>query len=65
MKRETICWHCANAVPSEKTGCPWSESFRDVEGWKAEKTIISNYYSGKKNIEYSYIVRMCPMFRAG
>lgn len=45
-----LCWDCINAVPDGKHGCPWSNYFKPVEGWEAEKTDIS------------YHITSCPLF---
>lgn len=49
--RDTICWKCQN------TKCNWTQSFKPVEGWQAEKTIIENYCPAE-----SFIVNECPEF---
>lgn len=62
--KDTLCWHCANAVPNrEKTrGCSWSRKFIPVEGWTAEETsIYCQRREGRKH-DVSYIVRSCPEF---
>ena len=62
--KDTLCWHCANAVPNrEKTrGCSWSRKFIPVEGWTAARTDI--YCQNRRGRPYaeSYIVKSCPEF---
>lgn len=63
---DTICWQCANAVPSQYTGCPWSEKGLPVEGWEAEDTTDKHIdYMSQKYIDSGqrmYNVYDCPMF---
>lgn len=61
---QTLCWDCANAVPSYRkgTGCSWSKHFKPVEGWTAEKTELPASY--KREIA-SYLVIECPNFKKG
>ena len=65
---ETICWQCANAVPSSdgSRGCPWSRSFHPVPGWSAKKKRISVCrWVNKKNVYVkieTYHVKKCPLF---
>ena len=37
----TLCWSCANAVPSAdgKRGCSWSIGLKPVKGWDAVKSV--------------------------
>lgn len=42
----TICWHCGHAYG----GCSWSDYAIPVDGWDADKDIIS------------YEVKQCPHF---
>lgn len=65
MKKSSLCWKCKKSVG----GCSWSREFKPVNGWKAERTIISNHSNrGNKyqrtKIE-SYIVSECPEFDGG
>lgn len=53
--KPTLCWDCAKAVGY----CDWSEEFKPVKGWTAEKTEIK-VQSGA-NIK-SYVVTACPLF---
>lgn len=64
--KPTLCWDCKNSVPDGTHGCPWSERFQPVPGWKAEKTKFLQQYTlrGKvirRNTD-SYRVLECPMF---
>ena len=65
---ETICWQCANAVPSSdgSRGCPWSRSFQPVPGWSVRKRKISVCrWVNKKNVYVkieTYHVKKCPLF---
>jgi hypothetical protein len=53
---EQLCWGCKNA-----TGlCPWSHDGEEIEGWKAEKTVIPGG-AGREDIP-SYKITECPMF---
>lgn len=54
MKKDTLCWGCANYAK-----CSWSKGV-PVENWKAEKTIIGNSTS----IVESYCVLDCPQYQA-
>lgn len=60
----TLCWGCANAVPSYRkgTGCSWSKYFKPVEGWTAEKTELTGGYNQKVT---SYLVSECPEYKKG
>lgn len=53
------CWSCANAVPSVGTGCPWSERFEPVPGWKAKLRVIST----SNGSVYTYQITRCPLYR--
>lgn len=56
-KAPTLCWDCANAT---NNFCPWAESGKPVDGWKAVPTTI------KQNghvVAHSYHVMYCPMFK--
>lgn len=66
VEKEARCVHCANAVPNEFHGCPWSRELKPVEGWDAEDTVFytqwtSNHRTLSRMIP-SYKVRSCPMF---
>lgn len=54
---ESICWVCANAVPSKVrgTGCSWSKEFRFVEGCE--------YVHKRANGCDLYIITECPEFK--
>lgn len=62
----SICWYCANAVPSQHTGCPWSINFEAVEGWDAEITDeLHRNEIGADSIahgKHAYLVKDCPLF---
>ena len=65
-EKEAHCVHCANAVPNQFHGCPWSRELKPVEGWDAEDTMFytqwtSNHRTLTRLIP-SYRVRSCPMF---
>ena len=47
MKKDTICWDCANACGK----CNWTKDFTPVEGWE--------FIPGKND---SKIVTYCPEF---
>ena len=56
-KAPTLCWDCANAT---NNFCPWAESGKPVDGWRATPTTI------KQNghvVAHSYHVHSCPMFK--
>lgn len=56
-KAPTLCWDCANAT---NNFCPWAESGKPVDGWKAVPTTI------KQNghvVAHSCHVMYCPMFK--
>lgn len=56
-KAPTLCWDCANAT---NNFCPWVESGKPVDGWRATPTTI------KQNghvVAHSYHVHSCPMFK--
>lgn len=61
MKRQpdSICWDCKKA-----TGfCSWSREFKPVEGWEADKTLITGQgCDGRQIIVDSYCVHQCPLF---
>ena len=60
--KKSLCWSCANAIPSSTTGCSWSQSFQPVSGWTA---IRRDIYTGEINGTESYIVQKCPYFVRG
>lgn len=62
-KPSTLCWSCANAVPSMdgKVGCEWSISLKPVPGWLAEYESVMD--AGK--IHGSHLVLACPKFKEG
>ena len=63
--KDTLCWRCANAVPTEDTGCLWSREFKPVEGWDAEETsVLAKNKSGARHL-VSYRVKSCPGFEEG
>lgn len=56
-KAPSLCWCCANAT---NNFCPWAESGKPVDGWRATPTTI------KQNghvVAHSYHVHSCPMFK--
>jgi hypothetical protein len=53
--KRTLCWDCANATNS---GCSWSASLIPVDGWTAEKDILSTNYKDNE----TYLVIDCPEF---
>lgn len=55
----TLCWCCENAVPSMNTGCSWSRKLEPVEGWRADKRLIT--YDTVQKV--SYLVHWCPEYR--
>ena len=61
--KDTLCWHCANAVPNRAgtRGCSWSKKFIPVEGWEALKTnVFASNGKNKTRVTQSYIVKSCP-----
>lgn len=61
---DTLCWECANAVPTLKTGCTWSEHGIPVDGWTAiDDTDRYRKYSTSPNIKPYYCILDCPEFR--
>ena len=62
----SLCWYCANAVPSDVTGCPWSRDFDEVEGWEAICTDhLHRNEIGADSIahgKHAYLVKECPMY---
>ena len=62
----SLCWYCANAVPSDVTGCPWSRDFSEVEGWDAICTDhLHRNEIGADSIahgKHAYLVKECPMY---
>lgn len=56
-KAPTLCWDCANAT---NNFCPWAESGKPVDGWRATPTKIKQ--NGKVVCD-SYHVHSCPMFK--
>ncbi len=65
-KAGTLCWDCANAVPSRKcgTGCSWSRRFEPVEGWTAERCWFK-VNGGRGTVADTYTVKACPQFIKG
>ena len=62
----SLCWYCANAVPSAKTGCNWSINFEPIDGWDAKVTDdMHRNELGEESIAYgkhAYLVKDCPEF---
>lgn len=62
----SLCWYCANAVPSDKTGCSWSREFLAVDGWDAVVTdSLHRNELRDTSIAYgkhAYLVKDCPQF---
>ena len=58
--KNTLCWKCQNAVPSNTNGCDWSRHGAPVEGWTAKPTKILQ--PPKATID-SYLVIDCPNFK--
>lgn len=58
-ENDTLCWCCANSVPTEddKFGCEYSLYNRPVPGWEATDRIIDGHVS--------YHVLRCPSFVRG
>lgn len=59
-KSNTICWNCANFVPSAdgKYGCKWSSKFSPVEGWEINDALTDNV----SFLSTAYTVVSCPEF---
>ena len=57
--KTTLCWLCANAVPSEKYGCAWSTRYEPVPGWDAD---VSTTNWAEQWDETIYCVKKCPQF---
>ena len=55
--REQLCWRCKKACG----GCSWSSSFKEVDGWDAEATIVKD----EKGAFSSYKIYKCPEFVEG
>lgn len=67
-KKLTLCWYCANAVPSRdgERGCPWSVEGNPVEGWSATGKTIKCKRSGcKDKMMQTFFVRKCPLYVEG
>ena len=57
IKKETLCWQCANACGR----CSWSsKAHKPVTGWTAERRDIT--VANKPEPLESYIVEFCPEF---
>lgn len=54
-RKESLCWTCQNCYG----GCEWSRSFTQVNGWKAEKTVLPS--NGVNAASYNVIE--CPKYR--
>ena len=54
-RNASLCWACANSVPDEMYGCPWSDYGKPVAGWKITRSCGSS----------CIVVRECPMFKEG
>ena len=50
-KPESLCWDCANAVPTETRGCTWSRFLEPISGWDAEDTSAMFRYASDKSDE--------------
>ena len=57
--KSTLCWCCANAVPSLTTGCSWSMYLEPVEGWRADERALPCGDAYKS----SYTVHWCPEYQ--
>lgn len=65
-KEGTLCWECANAVPTSETGCSWSLDKTPVEGWSAiDDTERYKRYQTSKEIQRYWFVVACPEFMKG
>lgn len=66
-KSLTLCWYCANAVPSRdgERGCPWSVQGNPVPGWKADRKIIKCKNKKTVKMTETFFVRKCPMYSEG
>ena len=69
-RKYTLCWECANAVPSKEkeTGCPWSMEGKPVDGWTAKKghLIFTHGWKPRKDVKVTtYRVDKCPLFQRG
>ena len=62
--KDTICWDCKHAVPSNEsdTGCNWSKEFKEVEGWTIE---VTNVRQARNRGINSVKVISCPRFKKG
>ena len=64
MKKQSMsdqpCWDCKKYV----NGCSWSRSFIPIEGWKAEKRILTTARKFEPKIE-TYRILYCPEFERG
>lgn len=59
FKPSSLCWACANSVPSKDTGCAWSRSKQPVEGWNAQLTELK---VSEGLYVRSYFVTKCPEY---
>jgi hypothetical protein len=64
---DSLCWHCANAIPSaeKKTGCSWSIWREDVPGWEIIETVRRVKYNHQEIEKTGKTVIKCPMFKEG
>ena len=62
----SLCWYCANAVPTDKMGCSWSMDFEPVDGWTADITdAMHRNELGSESRAYgkhAFCVHDCPSF---
>ena len=62
MKRDTLCWTCANATGGG-VPCEWVQSGRPVEGWTAKPTTINQDITGyARRITNSFLIKKCPKY---
>ena len=52
---QSMCFKCANAVPTRRTGCPWSKYGEEVEGWRV---VVDKKRDGINSVW----VQKCPLF---
>lgn len=57
-RQQQPCWECAKACG----GCAWSRSFQPIQGWDAEKRVISNTGGCGRTLTESYYIRSCPEY---
>lgn len=64
--RNSLCWTCIHAVPSNEkgTGCSWSRSYgiTPVEGCEYKEKAVTNSDNGKKRGVTLRTITRCPQY---